>query len=108
MMAWMRNFATKKPLKSPQAHPVAMPARRAGTKPAPAVYTLPVTLAESAITAPTEMSMPPVAMTSVMPIATSKVGWICKRKLRRVPVSTKCGVKAALTARMKTSIARPP
>ena len=61
-----------------------------------------------AITEPTERSMPPVAITKVIPTATSTVGETCRRMLRKLFTSKKFGVKSELATKSRTSAASAP
>jgi hypothetical protein len=106
MIGWMRKPEMSAPLKRPAASAASSPSRTA--TPAPASSDAAATADAIAITDPTERSMPPVAMTKVMPTATSTVGETCRRTLRKLFTSKKFGVSRELATRSRTSAASAP
>ena len=106
MIGWMRKPEMSAPLNAP-ASAAAASASRIAT-PAPRSSCVAATADAIAITEPTERSMPPVAITRVMPTATSTVGATCRRTLRKLFTSKKLGVKIELmTSRSKSAASAP-
>ena len=64
--------------------------------------------AASAITAPTDRSMPPVATTTAMPRATITTGVTCTSCRRRFDSVAKLGVNTTLKAMISPSAAYTP
>ena len=94
MIGWILATATRKPFHTPSRMDSPTPAAIA-TSTVPTLPGLPdpsmmvsVTAPEIAITAPTDRSMPRVAMTSVIPRATSISGALCRRMSIGAPYSS--------------------
>ena len=67
------NRATSRPLAEPATSPVIRAAVSVSGRPVPDLSSMAHVAPEIATTEPTDKSMPPVAMTSVMPSATNMV-----------------------------------
>ncbi len=74
MIGWMSRTATRTPFQMPQIMPTASVARRVSASECPDVISEAATAPQIAITAPTERSIPLVAMTTVIPIARRTTG----------------------------------
>lgn len=73
-IGWMRRIETRKPFHRPQTSPMPSAKRTATGAECPAWTLAAATAPQIAMIAPTERSMPRVAMTSVMPMASSATG----------------------------------
>ncbi len=71
MIGGIAANATKAPFASPKAQPITMQIASASTPFIPACIRPAAMVPDSAITAPTDRSMPPVRITNVMPTAIS-------------------------------------
>ena len=104
-IGWTRNRVMNQPLNAPRRPAVATEATKASTLPSAGCAT-PNELRKIsgasapaiAISEPTERSMPPVAMTSVMPTETMTMVATWVRFTFRVCRLQKCGVHAKLNA----------
>ncbi|MCY1374167.1 hypothetical protein D9M69_614910 [compost metagenome] len=74
MIGWISSIATRTPFHRPQRMPVPSVIRSVIASEWPDVIDEAATAPQIAITAPTERSMPLVAMTTVMPMARSTTG----------------------------------
>jgi hypothetical protein len=106
MMGWMRKTEMSVPLKAPAATETSSASKTA--TPTPMSRLTAAIAAAIAITEPTERSMPPVAITSVMPTATRTVGATCSRIVRKLLTSAKFGVKIMLATSSKRRAAAAP
>ena len=70
------------PLTSPQAAPTSTPTSIAGTTGIPDFTSIPVTVPERARTEPTLRSMPPVMITSVIPMPSNPITEVCSRTVK--------------------------
>ena len=92
--------ATSPPLTSPHAMPSSRPAATHTTIGTPAAIMVAETTAASAAVGPTERSIPPEMMTSVMPIAMHALIDDCWRMLTRLRSVRNVGARAANTAKI--------
>src|SRR3954470_4482683 len=102
MKGWRPPYATSRPFMPP----AAMPTRRATgiarkIGPPRDISTATVTAAIAAV-GPTDRSMPPAMMTSVMPSATQALIEDCCRTLRRLVLVRKFGLRTAKTTTIAT------
>ena len=74
MIGWMSRTATSSPFQRPQARPTQRDAKITTGSGYPLVTSVAATAPQMAMTAPMERSMPRVAITSVMPMASSATG----------------------------------
>ena len=71
---WMPMTETRTPFHSPASAPAPSASSSATGRPQPAVIAVAATAPQIAMMVPTERSMPRVAMTSVIPVASSATG----------------------------------
>ena len=74
MIGWMSRNATSTPFQSPHSSPSASETASTTGTGWPSATSVAATAPVIAMTAPTDRSMPRVAITSVMPIASSATG----------------------------------
>ena len=103
MKGWRPPKATKAPLTAPQMAPSASPATTAKIGGTPATINVADRTAESAAVGPTERSMPPEMMTSVIPRATQALMLDCCRMFMRFRSARNPGAMNAKTARIRSS-----
>src|SRR5215208_322575 len=102
-MGWIPSRAISAPFSTPTA---AAASSASGTATAsPRSSCVAATAPAIAITDPTDRSTPPVAITSVIPTATSTTVETWSSTLNRLPVVAKFGVKTAFAATSTTSAA---
>ncbi len=85
MIGWMSSTATSTPFQRPQRIPTPSVISSVAASECPDVIAAAAVAPQIAMTAPTERSMPLVAMTTVMPIAKSTTGAPRLRISMRLP-----------------------
>src|SRR4051794_31552184 len=91
------------PFNAPTARPPARP--HASARPTPRSMSTAAIAPDSAMTDPTDRSMPPVAMTTVMPTDTSTTVETCSSTFHRFATVAKFGVSQLLTRTSASSAA---
>src|SRR5215471_12925947 len=104
MKGGIRNVAIAAPLARPQRVPVAMAAAMPSATGAPLTIAIAPATPDSAMTDPTERSIPPDTITIVMPIAMMVMTAVWRATPARLPAERNLGSSAAITMHKATRL----